>query len=305
MENKFHERLFEALDFNEEYVSERIFVVEDKLQGERIIHDLSRSVGNELHIRVATPLEICSWICLEEPKYQERILIHVGRAIELITEILEERSSSYNKYASEDIYQLAMRYYHQFALCEFTYKFDEGLSEEEWKECSYIHELYREKKIKQGLYDKPEMISEAQSVLKWMEKWNKQHFVFLDNFRCFGMEMKLIDCIPRECVTVVLQPDDKELTHLDVTNTYIKRATSMMNEVAEIFDSIARNHRDPEECAIIYTDEAYVFLLAYMATMKQQIPLNHIGVSYDVLDLVKHLKHAKRSLDRDIFRNGR
>lgn len=56
--------------------------------------------------------------------------------------------------------------------------------------------------------------------------------------------------------------------HFHSGNTIFKRATSRVNEVAEIFDSIARNNREPEECAIIYTQEEYAVLLSHMELKK-------------------------------------
>lgn len=196
MENQFHERLYEMLDFNEEYVSNRIFVIEDYFQGVRMINDLSASVGSKLHVTIATPQQVYLMI-------------------------------------SKDSYP-----------------------------------LYHEKKKTQDVFDKCDMISEAQTTLKSMEKWKQQKFVFLENFRHFGREMELLDCIERDNVSVVLQLGDKELTHLHSGNTFIKRAINRASEVAEIFDSIVRNHRDPDECVIIYTQKEYATLLSHMELKK-------------------------------------
>ncbi len=233
MDNQFHKNLLEALDFNEEYVSNRIFVVDGINQGERILRDLSRSVGRELQVIVVTPYELCRMICKED-----------------------------------------------------------------W----YVYLLYQDGAEKKDLYNREGMLVAAKKILKCMEKWKRQQFVFLENFRYFGPEMHLINCMKREQVTVVLQPNDKELIHFNTTNTYFKRYANIIEEVVETLESIVVNKQKPEECAIIYTQEAYGVLLEYLATQKK-IALNHLNVPYFFIQMIEEFSEGEIPFYQKEYRN--
>ncbi len=272
-----------ALDCTKGDMQEKVLVVQDRKQGQRMLQYLARQGATLLNVAVETPhsLALAVYNAQAQPQGSTQTVIDDAKAQELILTLLQEQPAGFYGEEINQTLRVAKALYDTFlalAMAEAPPLSAPEVgalgvtSSERITDTEALRQAYQAKKTELGYLDCSDLFVQAIALLKQGVTQPARRYIALSNLATTPLEDDFLGALTGGDFAQIRMPQGDALNVLVGNACTFRACRGIETEVRSALRDVVEQARNVEDCALVYLGSEYPQMLYEMAP-RYEIPI--------------------------------